>query len=226
MKKKLVVLVNDNAPYDSYVGLLNLKYDVEMVKYSTLKKMDITPTIDLILFTGGEDVDPIYYNQKPGKYTSYSPERDSLESKMFRFLGPKVPKLGICRGSQFLTVMNGGKLVQHVENHAIGGLHSITFDYILHSKMEITSTHHQMMYPFDLPKKDYILCAYSTKYLSPIYLNGNDKNMELHDDFLEPEIVYYPNSNSLAIQGHPESMVMPREGKDTILNYISTILNI
>lgn len=226
MKKKLVVLVNDGAPYASYIAFLNMKYDVQMVRYSDIKKEDKIPEIDLILFTGGEDVDPVYYNEKVGKFTSCAPERDNLESKMFRFLGYKVPKLGICRGSQFLTVMNGGKLVQHVENHAIGSTHSITFDYILHNKMQMTSTHHQMMYPFNLEKKDYILCAYATNYLSPVYLNGNNKNIEISEDFLEPEIVYYPSTNSLAIQGHPESSVMPADGKELILNYISNVLNI
>lgn len=226
MKKKLVVLVNDSAPYASYVAFLNTKYDVDMVKLSTIKKSETPPEVDLILFTGGEDVDPVYYNEKPGKHTSYSPERDAAESRMFRMMGYKVPKLGICRGSQFLTVMNGGKLIQHVENHAIGGMHSITFDHIIHSKMQMTSTHHQMMYPFNLDKKDYILCAYSTNYLSPIYWNGSDKNIQISEEFLEPEIVYYPGTNSLAIQGHPESGVMPTDAKELVLDYISRVLNI
>lgn len=226
MKKKLVVLVNDLAGYESYTDFLKIAFDIEVVKYSEIKKTEAIPEIDLILFTGGEDVDPSYYNDRVGKFTSYSPERDNLESKMFRMLSQKVPKLGICRGAQFVTVMSGGKLVQHVENHAIGGMHSITFDYIHNNKMQMTSTHHQMMFPFKMPKKDYVLCAYSTHYLSPIYLNGNNKGIELPEDFLEPEIVYYPHSNSLAIQGHPESGVMPQDGKLFILNYISNILKL
>ena len=226
MKKKLVVLINDGAPYDSYVNFLKLAFDTTLVKFSEVRKKGEAPPIDLILFTGGEDVDPSFYSESPGKFTAYNPERDNTESKMFRLLSPKIPKLGICRGSQFLTVMNGGRLVQHVENHAIGGTHSITFDHIHNNKMQMTSTHHQMMYPFKLPKKDYILCAYSTNYLSPVYLNGHNKNIELSEEFLEPEIVFYPNSNSLAIQGHPESGVMKEDEKTFILNYISNILKL
>jgi putative glutamine amidotransferase len=226
MKKKLVVLVNDQAPYDTYVAFLKLKYDIELLKWSDFKKKDTDAQVELILFTGGEDVDPVFYNEKPGKHTSYNSERDSTESKMFRMFGSKIPKLGICRGSQFLTVMNGGRLIQHVENHGIGGTHSITFDYIHNHKMQMTSTHHQMMYPFSLPKKEYVLCAYSTNYLSPVYLNGNDRNIEITEDFLEPEIVLYPSTNSLAIQGHPESGVMKEDEKMFILDYINTILKL
>jgi putative glutamine amidotransferase len=226
MKKKLAVLVNDSADYESYVAFLKLKYDIELVKLSSIAKKETIPEIDLMLFTGGEDVDPAYYNEKPGKRTFYNPSRDNDESKMFRMLNQKIPKLGICRGSQFLTVMSGGKLIQHVENHGIGGTHSITFDYIHNHKMQITSTHHQMMYPFDLSKKEYILCAYATNYLSPIYLNGNDRNIEVPEEFLEPEIVFYPRSNSLAIQGHPESGIMSDDGKMFILNYIDNVLKL
>lgn len=33
--------------------------------------------------------------------------------------------VGICRGAQFLNVMAGGKMIQHVEGHAIHGTHEI-----------------------------------------------------------------------------------------------------
>lgn len=227
MKKKLVVLINDFADYASYVEFLKLRYDITIVKYSDIRKSESIPDIDLILFTGGEDVDPAFYNERIGKYTSHNPDRDNLESKMFRILGSKVPKLGICRGAQFVTVMSGGKLIQHVENHGIGGTHLITFDHLnTGAKLQITSTHHQMMYPFDLPKKEYILCAYATNHLSPIYLDGQNKNIEITEEFLEPEVVFYPSTNSLGIQGHPESGVMPAEGKEFMLNYIDRILKL
>lgn len=228
MKKKLVVLVNDSASYDSYVNLLRLHYDVELIKNSTyIKGKEEIPSIDLILFTGGEDVTPDYYNQMPGKYTSYNSERDSVESKMFRRFPTKLPKLGICRGAQFLTVMSGGSLIQHVENHGIGGTHSITFDFMHEGySMPMTSTHHQMMYPFNMDTKSYILCAHSTNHLSPKYWNGANKNIEIGKNFLEPEIVFYPQTNSLAIQGHPESNVLKEDDKNFILTFISRILKL
>ena len=68
--------------------------------------------------------------------------------------------IGICRGSQLLTALNGGKLIQDVTNHALASGHNIRIldeDII----MTATSTHHQMMYPFNLPKEDYKLIGVS-----------------------------------------------------------------
>ncbi len=226
--EKLSVLINDLATYAQYVDLLRTRYNVELIKYSEIFGRKDTPKIDLILFTGGEDVNPSYYGERVGKFTSINKSRDAVETDMFRKYYVNIPKLGICRGAQFLTVMNGGKLVQHVENHGIGGTHSISFgegDSV--KKLEMTSTHHQMMYPFNLKKgKDYILCAHSTRYLSPIYWDGENKDISIPDEFLEPEIVFYPESRSLAIQGHPESNVMNEEDRNFILDYISSMLKI
>lgn len=227
MKKKLVVLINDLASNEAYLDFLRLKFEVETVKFSVLRKMSEFPNnIDLILFSGGEDVDPQYYGERPGKFTSYNTERDNIESKMFRFLNTNIPKLGICRGAQFLTVMSGGKLIQHVENHAIGGTHLITFDYLINKNVKMTSTHHQMMNPYSMEKDEYQICAYSTKHLSPIYFDGSDSNIELSENFLEPEVVFYPKRKALAIQGHPESGVMTIEDKMFMLNYICNILSL
>jgi carbamoylphosphate synthase small subunit len=121
-----------------------------------------------------------------------------------------MPKLGICRGGQFLTVMNGGKMIQDVNNHS--GNHKIT--HVGSGQVyEITSTHHQMMFPFNLPDHRFELVAHSQYFQSTKYLNGNDEEFDLPKDFLEPEIIYYPESNSLCIQGHPEYNHCPEKTK-------------
>lgn len=71
-------------------------------------------------------------------------------------------------------------------------------------RYNITSSHHQMLYPFDLNEKDYKLIAYSEYFQSKTYLDGKNEEINLPNNFLEPEIVYYKNTNSLCIQGHPE----------------------
>lgn len=220
--KKINVLINDKTDNKNYLDFLGLKFDLNVINYSNYTGED---QIDLVLFTGGEDVFPEYYGEKTGKFTLYNVKRDNIEAKIFN-INHNVPKLGICRGSQFLTVMSGGKLIQHVEGHGIGGKHEIDIIYPFNTKVEITSTHHQMLYPFNLPKENYIMCAYSTYNRSGIYLNGNNENIDLPNDFVESEIVFYPKSNSLAIQGHPESGVMSEEEKIFFLEYIQKILKL
>ena len=118
-----------------------------------------------------------------------------------------IKKVTITKLAQFLTVMNGGKLVQHVENHnnCTHPIYLTNGDYAGIS-LNIPSDHHQMMFPYNLPEKKYQILGHSKFFRSGVYLNGNNENIELPKEFLEPEIVYYPNTNSLAIQAHPEWM--------------------
>ena len=160
---------------------------------------------DVIYFGGGTDVSPSFYGEELHPL-SQRPNilRDIFEEAVFkRYVGKIAGFLGICRGSQLLTVLNGGKLIQHVENHA-GDHKIVSNDGIV---MDATSTHHQMMYPFDLPKKQYeILATPYPKPRSSFYERGDRQEYAQEQVPVEPEIVWYPKSKSLCIQGHPEYM--------------------
>jgi len=220
-KKKLNVLINSNDTPRNYIDFLNLAYDVNPI---CAKNMNIDDQIDLILFAGGEDVSPAHYGEKIGSRTFTNRKRDEFEfDYMFHRLSSKIPKLGICRGAQFLTVASGGSLIQHVANH--GNSHLI--ELLRNGNVyEMTSTHHQMMYPYNLDPQAYTIHAASKYYLSDTYLNGNDEEKELPTNFLECEIVYYNNSNSLCIQGHPEFANCPEETKQLCLKLIKNTLNL
>jgi len=160
---------------------------------------------DLVMWTGGEDIDPALYGEKQGFRTWFNPARDKYEVEAFEQLKDK-PKIGICRGGQLLTALSGGKLIQHVSHH--GQTHLMqTIDG---RTMVTSSLHHQMMMPYS-SKEPYELLAWSKGKISSCYLNGDDKESEEMKDrsgeyFCEPEIIYWPNTNSLCIQGHPEMM--------------------
>ena len=156
--------------------------------------------INLILFTGGEDVTPSFYGENKGKFTKNNKHRDDIEQDLFHRMYYQIPKLGVCRGAQFLTVMAGGKLIQHVTGH------NNTTDsiYYMGKVLNIPSDHHQMMYPFNLDKSKYSILGHSLHFKSDTYLNGENENIELPENFLEPEIVFYNDFNSLCIQSHPE----------------------
>ena len=188
-----------------------------------LDKIEILSQIkdaNVVLFTGGEDVYPGNYGEDVGKYTSHNRNRDKQETSEFikaRDLGKLC--VGICRGAQFITTLSGGGLIQHVSGHGISGTHKI---HLINEKVDIdiTSTHHQMMYPFYLDKSDYVILAKTKDNLSSTYLNGDDCEKSLPLDFVEPEIVYYKNTNSLCIQGHPE--YMPKDS--SAVKYINVLI--
>lgn len=77
---------------------------------------------DLIQFTGGSDVDPSLYRAKKDPRSMCNPQRDAIEQEIYHAF-PNTTKVGICRGSQFLWVMLGGGLIQHIDHHGIGGEH-------------------------------------------------------------------------------------------------------
>ena len=81
-----------------------------------------------------------------------------------------------------------------------------------------------MIYPFDLNEKDYELIAYSEYFQSNTYLNGDNEEIELSNNFLEPEIVYYKKTNALCIQGHPEWSHCERRTSSMCLNLIDKYL--
>jgi len=202
-----VYIVGGNT---SYTGLFLDKIEV----------VDDIQSANIVLFTGGEDIYPAIYEEDTGKYTSYNKARDDSERKMF-YEARQYNKfiLGICRGSQLITALSGGSLIQHVSNHGISGTHKI---HLMNENVDIdiTSTHHQMMYPFYMDKSKYQILAKSMVDLSTTYLDGNDNERSLPNDFVEPEIVYYNQTNALCIQGHPE--YMPKNS--SAVRYINVLI--
>ena len=71
---------------------------------------------DGVLFTGGGDIDPAFYNQTPHPATAgIQRERDTVELTLARWaIADKKPLLGICRGFQVMTVASGGTLYQDI----------------------------------------------------------------------------------------------------------------
>lgn len=173
-----------------------------------IKEAELTDKLEdakVVLFTGGEDVDPSMYGKEKYYLTYSNLERDLKEKEIFERVKPNQLCVGICRGSQLLCCLNGGILVQDCSNHAIGRTHSITNGDV---EYEITSTHHQMQYPYKLDPKDYDL-LYTTPEPRSNYYDGDGINRDTILENGEPEIVLYHKKGlpkCLAIQGHPEMM--------------------
>lgn len=165
--------------------------------------VDRVEDADVVLFTGGEDVDPSLYGCRREQFTHSNLERDLAEKAIFEQVKPNQVCLGCCRGSQMLCVMNGGILVQHCWNHAIGYTHGITDKNTLY---QITSTHHQMQYPYNLSAADYDVLFIASPSRSRNYA-GENVDEEIIERNGEPEIVLYHKEGfpkCLAVQGHPE----------------------
>jgi putative glutamine amidotransferase len=69
-----------------------------------------------LLLTGGEDIDPALYHEKPHpKLGAICAERDQIELTLVKLaLARELPILGVCRGMQLLNVALGGTLWQDI----------------------------------------------------------------------------------------------------------------
>jgi putative glutamine amidotransferase len=75
--------------------------------------------MDGLVISGGEDIDPARYGRAMESRTVVDPGRDVLDEEAFRAATERrVPILGICRGLQAINVFSGGRLVQHIDEHA------------------------------------------------------------------------------------------------------------
>lgn len=165
--------------------------------------VDSVDDAEVVLFTGGEDVDPSIYGRERFHTTYSNLKRDLEEKEIFKRIRKDQLAVGICRGSQLMCCLNGGILVQHCYGHAVGHTHSIDNGETMY---QITSTHHQMQYPFDLPSEDYDILYRSTERLGDEYCGDGIVEDKIRM-YGEPEIVLYHKEGlpkCLAVQGHPE----------------------
>lgn len=219
--QKLNVLVYDSIS-EKLLELLNTTFEVNLVKYN--KGGVSRGSVDLIIFNEEEkgDLHPDYYSEVVGSKTNvmetYWSRYGTLRDFDFR---DEIPKLGIGDGAHFLTTSAGGSLIQHVEGHDKD--HPISTRR--HGGFVAPSKHHQMMYPFELPKDKFDLLAWSKYFVSETYLNGKNDEVNLPTDFLEPEIVFYRNikAGALCIQGTP--ILASNSYKNLCLSLISKLVN-
>jgi len=210
MDKALVV---NGTHYASALANLDLKWTG-----NTSEFFNSPEDFSLILFTGGEDVSPeLYGDASPKNICSYSPHRDEFESKVYQVaLKYEIKMTGICRGIQFLNVMNGGRMMHHLENHA-GSIHEMQVangDIIL-----VNSLHHQMC----LPGPGAIVIGWASQRLSDVYIGKNDEVVSY--DGPEIEALIYSKTGCAGVQYHPEMLRENSEGAGWYEEFVYDLLS-
>ena len=97
----------------NYINWIDGK-DIIILDAYTIKNTDsILKLADGIILTGGEDINPLEYNNTSNLKVcgDINYKRDTLERRLFDFaLENKIPLIGVCRGMQMMNVASGGTL--------------------------------------------------------------------------------------------------------------------
>lgn len=158
---------------------------------------DLKP-LDLIVFCGGSDVSPKMYGEAKLNGTHTDPGRDEFE-RAIHYMYYKSRKVGICRGAQFLCVLNGGRLWQDVSGHTYG-THNIRLlkDNTLSS---VNTVHHQICRL--TPEMQLLAYAEHTKCQ---YMHSSTEKLQVEDLMSQDEVeaFYIAHDRALGVQWHPE----------------------
>ena len=191
--------------------------------YKVIRKLgmlDINPEeVALAVFSGGEDVEPcLYGGQDPRNICYTNIRRDYFEQRIFNHCRKHAIKMtGICRGFQFLNVMSGGKMYQHLNYH--GQFHPAYFSW-KKENYAVSSTHHQMVY---LPE-DAIPIIWSSARRSNIYIGPTGEFATPPEKEIEAAI--FPSTKIVGVQFHPEMMLPTAPGYAAYIELMTDYLSL
>lgn len=172
----------------------------EMFVRAHCQKADTPEAADIVVFGGGSDVNPALYGEEPHPKTHWNTRRDERDMKLYKeCLKLGIPMFGICRGSQFLAVMNGYKLYQDIDNH--NGNHAIYDKRSGKQIHNVSSVHHQSVIKPSKDDLDFELIASCSKSQVRWY---NPILREMTGGFRDVEAYFIHSTCCLGVQGHPE----------------------
>lgn len=147
--------------------------------------------IDLVVLTGGNNLNPELYNSGSRLKDVYS-VRDEIEYKILNFAFiQKIKVIGICRGLHLINVFFGGGLNHNISNH-VNKKHRLISNNFLLNDIEVNSFHNHSLSKTNLSKE--LISIAETK-----------------DGSIECAI--HKNRNILGIQWHPERQNNPEDKK-------------
>jgi len=170
-----------------------------------------------LLFPGGEDVDPAFYNEEPdAKLGVFRPEIDKFSFFCAEYaLNCNMPVFGICKGMQLLNVAKGGSLYQDMSlRNEPSILHSQSYSpsYLAHS-VEIS--------PGSILEK--ILGGGKIRVNTMHHQAVKDLGEGLTASAFAPDGIMEAFENEegsiVAVQWHPEELTLSAPGMNKLFRY-------
>lgn len=164
--------------------------------------------IDGLLLSGGQDISPEFYNEKPiEELGEIDPTRDRWELKLFQeAYRKKLPLLGICRGMQLINVGLEGSLYQDIYSQYKNSLQHT-------SKKEESCAYHKILIETGSQLEE-ILCCLDSLYVNSYHHQaikeiGDNLKIVAHSDEGVVEAIEAEDSDQrflVGVQWHPEDL--------------------
>lgn len=136
--KPLIAITTDcdfDATNPRSKGKISLNYNyAEQVALAGGNPILVSPVTDLAellplisgwLIPGGADMDATHFGEaNHPEVELMNPKRWETETALFKMVDARLPILGICYGCQFMNVMRGGSLIQHLPDVVSHDQHS------------------------------------------------------------------------------------------------------
>lgn len=143
--------------------------------------------IELVVFSGGNNVDPSLYDGDKNLSDVFS-ERDATEKEIFNIaLKKNIKLLGICRGFHAVNVFLGGAVTHSIKNH-VNKNHKLLSNQDYLNNQETNSFHNQGITMSDLCNQEKLIVLAMSE-----------------DGFVEAAI--NEDRTILGIQWHPERQI-------------------
>lgn len=132
MSKQQVITAGFSGYTAPYQDALGAKYDyVSLRNEHEVAGVDWT-NVFAVIFTGGADISPTFYNQERAERTHLNDHHDRLDGAVLdAIMNPDfihIIKYGTCRGAQLLWARYGGVLYQHIPGHGRSHMATLTYD--------------------------------------------------------------------------------------------------
>jgi putative glutamine amidotransferase len=117
-----IALTNTRQIEDYRQSVLHAGGEARVVD-PTMPAADALDGVGGLILTGGDDVAPSLYGERPHPTVHVHDDRDAFELALIAEARQRdLPILGICRGIQVLNVAGGGTLVQDIPSQVTGAL--------------------------------------------------------------------------------------------------------